>query len=188
MIAGQHAEAAGIFRNGNVQTEFSGEVGHRTRPQNAGMSRSPGAVGVEIFALAAIRVVDPAVQHQFAGAPFDHRQGNLRKQGDRIVIELPPANRIEVAEQTAGVVVPTPPQVARQRPQPFLGGSDKAVESARFADHRPHLGRGFGQHPDFIFAEDARAQWSGPPELPAERRDQSGERPGTTGMRLRRLR
>ena len=29
VIAGQHAESAGIFRNGNVQTEFGGEVGDR---------------------------------------------------------------------------------------------------------------------------------------------------------------
>ena len=79
VIASQHAEAAGIFRNGNVQTEFRGEVRHRTRPQNAGMAGSPGAVGIEIFALAAIGVVDPAVQHQFAGAAFHHRAGESRK-------------------------------------------------------------------------------------------------------------
>ena len=154
VIAGQHAEAAGVFRNRNVQAEFGGEVRHRPRPQNAGMPGSPGAVRVEILALAAIGIVDAAVQHQFTGAPFHHGQRNLRKQGDRIVIELPPAHRIEVAEQTAGVVVPTPPQVARQRPQPFLGGSDKAVERAGFADHRADLGRGLGQHADFILAED----------------------------------
>ena len=137
-----------------MQTEFGGEVRHRTRPQNAGVSGSPGPVGIEIFALAAIGIVDPAVQHQFTGTALHHRQGNLRKQCDRIVIELSPAYRVEVAEQTAGVVVPAPPQVTGQRPQPLLGGSDKAIQRPRFAYHRPHLGRSLGQHPDFILAKD----------------------------------
>ncbi len=83
VIAGQHAQAAGIFRNGLVQAEFGGEIGHRTRPQNAGVPGSPGAVRVEIFALAAIGVVDAAVQHQFAGAAFHRRQRNFREQRNR---------------------------------------------------------------------------------------------------------
>ena len=64
MIAGQHAKSAGIFRDGDMQPKFGREISYRTRPQNAGMTGSPGAVGVEIFALAAIGVVDAAVQHQ----------------------------------------------------------------------------------------------------------------------------
>ena len=167
VIAGQHAEAAGVFGNGNVQTEFGGEVSHRTRPQNAGVPGSPGTVSIEILALAAIGIINSAVQHQLAGAPFHHGQRNLRKQGDGIVIELPPANRIEVAKQAAGVMVPTPPKIARQRPQTFLGGSDKAVQSAGFAYHRADLGRSLAQHSDFILAKNPRRNRSGPPELPA---------------------
>ena len=83
-------------------------------------------------------------------------RGISRKQGDGIVIELPPAHRIEIAKQTAGVVVPAPPQIARQRPQPLLSGRDKAVQSASFADHRAHLGRGLAQHADFVLAKHAR--------------------------------
>ena len=188
VIAGQHAQAAGIFRNRYVQAEFGGEVRHRTRPQNAGVPGAPGAVRVQIFALAAIGVVDPAVQHQLAGAALHLGQGNLRKQGDGIVIELPPAHRIEIAKQAAGVVVPAPPQIARQRPQPLLGGSDKAIQSARFAHHRAHLGRGLASACGFRPRERRAARWSEPPARPAERRDRSAERPETTGRHLRRLR
>ena len=73
-----------------------------------------------------------------------------------IVIELPPAHRIEVAEQAGGVVVPAPPQIARQRPEPLLRGRDEAVERARFAHHRRHLRGGLRQHADLVFAESPR--------------------------------
>ena len=96
------------------------------------------------------------MQHQFAGAAFQLGQRNLRQQRDRIVIQLPPAHRIEIAEQAAGIVVPAPPQIARQRPQPLLRGRDEAVQRARFADHRRHLRGRLHQHPHFVVAKDAR--------------------------------
>src|SRR6266581_9085392 len=74
VIACEYAEPARIFRDRNVQTEFGGEIRHRTGPQDAGMSCPPGAVGVEIFPLAAVGVIDPAVQHQFASATLNHCQ------------------------------------------------------------------------------------------------------------------
>ncbi len=99
VIAGKHAEAAGIDRNRFVQAELGGKIGHRPRPQHAGVRGAPGAVRLEIFLLAAVGVVDPAVQHQFAGAALDAGQRHLAEQRDRIVVELPPARRIEVAKQ-----------------------------------------------------------------------------------------
>ena len=71
VIAGQHAQAAGINRQGFVQAELRRKIGHRPRPQHAGVRGAPGAVGLQIFLLAAIRIVDAAVQHQLAGAPFE---------------------------------------------------------------------------------------------------------------------
>ena len=41
-------------------------------------------------------------------------KGISAKQRDGIVIELPPACRIEVEEQARGIVVPTPPEIASQ--------------------------------------------------------------------------
>ena len=77
VIAGENAQSAGIYRNRLVQSEFRGEIGHRTRPQNAGVPRAPGAVRLQILPLAAVGVVDSAVQHQFLRAALDRRQGNL---------------------------------------------------------------------------------------------------------------
>ena len=42
MIAGQHAQAAGVDGQRFVQAELGGEIGDRPRPQNAGMVRAPG--------------------------------------------------------------------------------------------------------------------------------------------------
>ena len=69
-------------------------------------------------------------------------------------MELPPADRIQIAKQAVGVVVPTPPKIARQRPEFFLCRGDKAIERAGFAHHRRHLGGGLRQHADFILAEE----------------------------------
>ena len=80
----------------------------------------------------------------------------LVQQRDRIVIELPPAHRIEIAEQAGGIVVPAPPQISRQRPQPLLDGRDEAVQRARFAHHRRHLGRRLGQHANLVFRKHSR--------------------------------
>ncbi len=98
MIAGEHTESAGIYGNRFVQTEFRGEIRDGSRTQDARVPRSPGPVRVQILPLAAVRVIHPAVQHKFPGAPFDRRQRHLRQERDGIVIELPPAYRIELAE------------------------------------------------------------------------------------------
>src|SRR5579862_6209403 len=137
-----------------MQPKLGGEISHRARPQNAGVPRSPCAVGIEIFALAAIGVVDPAVQHKLAGTTLNYVQGNFRQQRDRIVIELPPAYGVEIAKQTAGIVVPTPPEVAGQSPQPFLSRRDKTIQGSRFADYRTDLSGGLGEHSHFVFAKD----------------------------------
>src|SRR5437762_12109606 len=104
--------------------------------QDARVPRSPGAVRAKILLLAAVRVIDPAVEHQFLGAALDSRQGNLCQQGDGIVIQLAPAYGIEVAEQAGGIMIPAPPQVSGERPESLPGRSDEPVESACLAHHR----------------------------------------------------
>ena len=46
VIAGEHAQAAGINGKRFVQAELGGEISHRARPQNAGVPRAPGAVRI----------------------------------------------------------------------------------------------------------------------------------------------
>ncbi len=70
-------------------------------------------------------------------------------------MKLPPAHRIQVAEQADGIVIPDPPQVTRQRPQPFLHRRDESIQSPGFADDRRNLGRRLRQHPDFVGVKDA---------------------------------
>ena len=53
-------------------------------------------------------------------------------------------------------MVPAPPHIARQRPQPLLRRGDEAVQSARLADHRRHLAGRLHQHANLVFAKDAR--------------------------------
>ena len=96
------------------------------------------------------------MQPQFLGAALQRRQGDLRKQPHGIVIEFPPARGIEGAEQAAGVLIPAPPQIARQGPEALLRGSDEAVEGARLADDRRNLRGGRRQHLDFVFAKGTR--------------------------------
>src|ERR1700680_3370735 len=120
------------------------------RSQDTCVPRSPGPVCRKILPLAAVGVVDPAVQHQFPSAALDLCQRDLPQERDGVVIELHPAHWIEVEEQTAGIVVPTPPQVSGERPEPLLGGSDEAIESAGLAHHGRDLGGGLDKHPNFI--------------------------------------
>jgi hypothetical protein len=67
---------------------------------------------LEIFLLAAIGVIDAAMQHELAGPAFQRRQRDLRQQRDGIVIEFSRPHRIQIAEKAGGFVVRDPPHVA----------------------------------------------------------------------------
>ena len=54
------------------------------------------------------------------------------------------------------VLVPTPPEIAGERPQALLRGADEAVEGAGLADDGSDLAGGFDQHANLVLAEDAR--------------------------------
>ena len=88
MIAGQHSQAAGINGHRFVQAELGGKIRDGLRPQHAGMTSAPSAVGLEVFLQAAVGVVDAAVQHHLGGAAFQLGQRNLRQQGNGIVVQL----------------------------------------------------------------------------------------------------
>ena len=156
VVAREHAQAARINRERLVQAELGREICHRTRPQSAGVSCAPGTIGSQIFLLAAIGVINAAVQHQFSGAAFQLRERNLRQQRDGIVVQFAETHRIQIAEQAGGIVVPAPPQVSRDGPQALLHRRDEAVQRARLADHRRHLRGRLHQHLHFIVGEGAR--------------------------------
>ena len=156
VIAGQNSKSAGIDRERFVHAKLGGKISHGTGPQHAGVTRAPGSLRILVLAQAAIGVVDPAVQGEFGGARFELLERILVQQRHRTVIELTPAQRIEIVEQAGGIVIPTPPQVARQRPEPLLGRRDETVERAGFAHHGRNPLRGLGEQTNLIFRKDPR--------------------------------
>ena len=68
VIAGEHAEAAGIDRHRLVQAELGREIATGRGRSTPACVAPHVAVGREVFALTAIGVVDPAVQRELAGA------------------------------------------------------------------------------------------------------------------------
>ena len=158
VVASEHAEPAGIDREGLVQSELGREVADRARAQDARVRRRPGLVRLEVLALPAVGVVDAAVQRQLAGALLDLRQRGFLEQRDRVVIQLTPASRLQILEQAARVLVPAPPQVARERPQLFLRRRDEPVHDAGLADDRRHLGGGRRHRLDLLVGEVTRLE------------------------------
>ncbi len=96
------------------------------------------------------------MQNQFRSAPLDLSQWNLAEQRDWILVQLPPARGIQIAKQADAIVVPAPPNVAGQRPEPFLRRSNESVQRASLAHHRRHLVGRLHQHANFILPEDPR--------------------------------
>ena len=137
-----------------MKPELGRKICDGPRPQNTSMPCTPGSLSLLIFPQAPVRVVDAAVQGEFSGSRLQLGEWKLRQQGNRIVIKSAPAYGIEIKEQPHRVMVPTPPQVARQSPEPFLRGSNETIERARFAYDRGDLGRRFAQHANFVFRED----------------------------------
>jgi len=60
------------------------------------------------------------MQNQFAGAPLQPREWKPGENGNGIVVELPPAHGVEIEKKAAGIMIPTPPEIARQRPKALL--------------------------------------------------------------------
>jgi hypothetical protein len=89
------------------------------------------------------------VQHQLCGAPLDSRQRNFRQQRNWIVITLPPRHGIQIAKQRDRIVIPAPPQVARQGPQALLHRSNEAIQASRFTYNWRHLRRRGYEHANF---------------------------------------
>src|ERR1700722_16222579 len=107
-----------------MQAELRGEICDRARPEHARIPSSPCAIGLQILQLETIYVVDSAMQNHLGRPALDPAQRHLTEQRDRVLIQLPPAGRIEVAKDADAIVVPAPPEIPRQRPKPFLNRSN----------------------------------------------------------------
>ena len=78
VIACQNSESAGVFRNRFVQSELGREIRHGAGAQHTGVPCAPCAIGFEVFELAAVRIVDAAVQHQFCKRDARFRKAESR--------------------------------------------------------------------------------------------------------------
>ena len=155
VISSQHPEAAGIDGQGFMQAEFSGKIGDRMGTEDTRVARAPGPVRLQILQHAAVGIVHPAVEHEFRRPGFQFGQRHLAQQGDRIMVQFTPAVRIEVEKKAGRVVIPTPPQVPRQGPQPLLQRCDETIEGASLAHHWSNLPGSLGEHSNFLRAENA---------------------------------
>ncbi len=158
MIAGQNSKSAGIHRERFVHAEFGGEISHGTGSQHSRVARAPSPLRIFVLAEAAIGVVDPAVEDEFRCAGLEFGERILVEQRDGTVIELTPAQRIEIAEQAGRIVIPAPPQVASERPEPLLGRRDETIEGAGFAHHGRNPVRSLREQTNLSFREDPRLQ------------------------------
>ena len=114
VVAGEDPQAAGIDRHGFVDAEFEGKIGDRPRAEHAGVRPSPGRHLGSVFLQPPIRLVDAAEQDQFRRPQIEAFGSEFRQQRDRIVVQLPPADGVEVAEEVNHFRVPTPPEVPGQ--------------------------------------------------------------------------
>ena len=131
VVAGQDPEAARIDRHRLVQSEFRREVRHRARAEDAGMTAAPRVLRPEILLQPAVRLVDATVERQLRHPQLELIARNTVQQLDGIVVARGPEHRIEVAEQADALVVPAPPEIARERRQPLVHGRDELPDGAR---------------------------------------------------------
>ena len=114
VVAGEYAETARVDRHRLVNAELQGEIGHRFRSEHAGVGPPPGRRHAHVFLQSPEGLVDAAVQHQFGGPHLQPLGSELREQGDRVMVQLAPANGIEVAKEIDDLSVPAQPQIAGQ--------------------------------------------------------------------------
>ena len=120
VVAGQHAQAAGIDRQRLVDAEFGREVGGRPLAENSGVRRAPGLRRLHVLDPAAIRAVDAGVQDLFAAALFELVGGVFLQERNGVMRKLRPADRIDFAKDRRDLGLPAPPIIAGQLREFFL--------------------------------------------------------------------
>ena len=78
------------------------------------MCGTPGLLGLQVLPQPPVGVIDAAVEDQIGG-PFGERLGReLMQEGNRIVIQLSPADGIQISKQRDDVWMPAPPEIVGQ--------------------------------------------------------------------------
>ena len=112
VVAGEHAQAAGVNWHRFVNPELSRKIDDRLRAEHAGVDVAPRRFARQIFLEAAVGLVDSTVEHKLGCAGLQPLWRKLCQQCDWVVIELPPANRVELPKHIGHFRMPAPPQVS----------------------------------------------------------------------------
>src|SRR6185295_18732775 len=91
-----------------------GEVRHRPGEDGAGVDEAPALAAREIAAQPPVRLVDARLQLQVLHPAVDLLGSDALQQSDGIVIDGAPRLRRQLAEDSADVRLPGPPQVLSQ--------------------------------------------------------------------------
>ena len=124
-----------------MKSKLGREIGDRSGFEHARMRRAPGQLGRQILLQATEGIVHATVQHELGGTVLEPLRREFRQQGEWIVVELSPANRIEFTKDLPHVGLPGPPHVAGQGFEPnrntipcgSCGGRDRQANAARLA-------------------------------------------------------
>ena len=114
VIAGQHAEAAGVDRQRLVQRELGREVGDAARRAGAVALRPPAALAAAGAVERLDRLVVAVQEDRVARRLLQPLRRHQPQQADRIVRRAPPQPVVQLPENRAGRGVPDPPDVRRE--------------------------------------------------------------------------
>ena len=114
VIAGQHAQAPGVYRERLVQRELRREVGDAARRAGAVALRPPAAVAAARAIERLDRLVVTVQEDRIARRLLQPLRRDESQQPDRVVRRAPPQPVVQFSEDAAGGGVPDPPDVRRQ--------------------------------------------------------------------------
>ena len=145
MVAGQHAEPAGVDPEALVEAVLGAEVGDRALERRRVLAMEPvvaavGEVGVEVGDHRLVLDQEVLVVEQ--GPPVDRPL----QDGHRVAV-AGPGRRVDPVEQDLRPGVPAPPQVVGQPAEPFELGrqSERRAGQRRNANEGIHPGRMIGE-------------------------------------------
>jgi hypothetical protein len=114
VIAGQHAETAGIDRQRPVQRELGREVGDRAAVQHVPVGAPPRVFQPALLVAPANGLVIGLQEPGIVGSLAEALLGDLLEHLHRVVQGAAPERVVETAEHVPGPGIPAPPEVERE--------------------------------------------------------------------------
>ena len=135
MVAGQHAQAAGVDRQGLVQRELRREVRNRAAVEGVAVLAPPRVHELPLCVAPGDRLVVGLQETRVIRRLPQALRGELLQHLHRVVRAVPPQPVIEPAEHVARADVPAPPQVDRQLVQAVNAAGERGGGGESFFGH-----------------------------------------------------